>query len=1182
LSNQVIEGQGRDAQLSEQLDHYRATINQAALDLEAIRSSARWKTGHRLIRILEILLLRGDPRLVMDEMANRLKHAQIGCETLNTAAQPGASANNSDIALLREWMGLLDADFRDFLNSMRWRVGNTLVRTIEIGIGRGKPPLATDHLREVLRQATDWAPSGDEDQDIRQFEIWFTQIDRALQDLLASKRWLVGNSLLGAIDRILWRGHRRLVVDHMREVLDYYEAWRGHRHLSADDEDALARFDALAFAPEPGPPCHPRVDVIVPVFNALEDVKRCLASILAHDDGSLTRLIVINDGSDQDTHAWLNQFSQTHEKAHLIEHPVNKGYTQAVNTGLGVSTAPIILILNSDTIVTRGWLVGLLRCLDSDPGIGIVGPLSNAATWQNVPDLYDADHQFANNLLPAGMSPNDMALVVAHASARAYPATPFVNGFCFMFKREVMDAIGVMDQEHFPIGYGEENDYCLRAVKAGYQLRIADDVYVFHAQSKSFGHERRQALSTDGFQALERKHGILFFHAQVSRVKDTRAMDLVRGRIHHSLAIYHQWVDQRPKIPQGIDSKLYLPRHHPLPPVPSEDITVHIIVYSDHPGPELRLTLDALSPSTLAQTRFLHLAADWPPVEQRFQHQALFAGQVHHFSDERGFYAAVKTVMDDIGSAYFCVIRQGVILLPSVVNALLDACASPSGYAAASPVTNRLTGLAIPLSPGGTPLSTNAKLALTHGDCLGVVTPMLDLEVFMLSKQALETVPFPSFANDKTDQSLVRFFVALTKGGFSLGILLSRYAFKVSNGPFAPPRAIEAIASLAQPEDGDNLAHRMTIFKQLMSPWKKALQHSQPRLTTGETVCVLMSTLHLFGGVIVLVNLINQLILTGVDVRVYVLHYDGTPAPGLRLLFDPKPLTDPATLAAELPRAVRILATLWSTVAIAEELVSLIPAARGYYFIQDYETLFYRNNPAEHSLRRAADATYWTPLRKVVTSRWIADQLPAAAKVGPDSIERIPVGIDHSIFPPTERNAIPTDSPPVILAMARPETPRRGFTLLIAALTRVKARHPRVQVHLFGTTSLSQHPIPFTYVDFGIVHSSQLRQVYADANIFVDSSDFQGFGLCPLEAMALGCSCVLTDSGGILEYATHEVNALIVPHQSEALAEAIAVLIEDPALRHRLGAAGVETARAFDCSRTTRDWLQLFARERVH
>lgn len=278
-----------------------------------------------------------------------------------------------------------------------------------------------------------------------------------------------------------------------------------------------------------------RIDIIVPIFNALEDVKDCLKSLSVHTDGFDVRVIVVNDGSDTETSQWLRSYAKDNPIFTLIEHSGNRGYTCAVNTGLKASTAPYVITQNSDTIVTEGWLCGLVRCMKSDSKLGIVGPLSNAATWQNVPNLRDESGSFAVNSLTADLDVNGMSQIVEAVSARIYPRLPFVNGFCFMIRRAVIDAIGYMDEINFPIGYGEENDYCIRAADAGFELAIADDVYVFHAKSKSFGHDRRKVLSAQGTENLRRKHGVGKFTSLVSEVKKTEALDQVRFRIKSAL-----------------------------------------------------------------------------------------------------------------------------------------------------------------------------------------------------------------------------------------------------------------------------------------------------------------------------------------------------------------------------------------------------------------------------------------------------------------------------------------------------------------------------------------------------------------------------------------------------------------------------------------------------------------------
>lgn len=283
-----------------------------------------------------------------------------------------------------------------------------------------------------------------------------------------------------------------------------------------------------------------QVDVVVPVYNALDDVRRCLQSLVAADSGCRLRIILVNDASDADTTLALREFQQAQRGVELIEHPSNLGYTRAVNAGLRATSAPYVVTLNSDTIVTPGWLASMVRCMTSDPRLGIVGPLSNAASWQNVPALYDEEGRFAINALPEGASPEEMARLVAAASQRSYPRLPFVNGFCFMIRREVIHAIGYMDEAGFPSGYGEENDYCIRAADAGFQLAIADDAFVFHAKSRSFGHERRKQLSAQGTETLRRKHGAARFAALVERVKRTADLDRVRARVQAMVDRRHQ------------------------------------------------------------------------------------------------------------------------------------------------------------------------------------------------------------------------------------------------------------------------------------------------------------------------------------------------------------------------------------------------------------------------------------------------------------------------------------------------------------------------------------------------------------------------------------------------------------------------------------------------------------------
>lgn len=249
----------------------------------------------------------------------------------------------------------------------------------------------------------------------------------------------------------------------------------------------------------------PRVEIIVPVYNALRETLDCLCSVRLQTTLPYT-LTVIDDGSELDVAQALSAYRDRNPGLRLIRNETNLGYTRSANLGFAQARADWVVLLNSDTLVTPGWLEGLLACAESDPAIKFVGPLSNAASWQSVPAVLDAGRKFKVNALPSGYTPADMARLVACYSRRAYPRVRLLNGFCTLIHRDTVMALGLLDEQAFPQGYGEENDLCLRAVAAGHQLAIADDVYVYHAKSASFGHARRAMLSKAGGEALQAKH----------------------------------------------------------------------------------------------------------------------------------------------------------------------------------------------------------------------------------------------------------------------------------------------------------------------------------------------------------------------------------------------------------------------------------------------------------------------------------------------------------------------------------------------------------------------------------------------------------------------------------------------------------------------------------------------------
>lgn len=325
-----------------------------------------------------------------------------------------------------------------------------------------------------------------------------------------------------------WRSNK--TITHVEEVHSATES--GERYIGCEFERHLSGLvPHKMYRPSRD---FPFIDVIVPVYNACDDVLLCLSSLIEKTD-LIHRVVVVNDGHDPRTAAMLSAFNERYNHLEVLSNAENLGYTKSVNIGLKHSNANWVVVLNSDTVVSEGWLGKLVNCAMSTESVGMVGPLSNAASWQSVPHIHDNNGDWHLNPIPRGLAVDDIAKKVASLSERAYPDVGVINGFCQLINAKMLDEIGLLDEVAFPVGYGEENDMCARAVKAGYKLLVADDTYVFHAKSKSFGHERRKELAKQGSSALKKKHPDVNWGEITRLVKENPDLVKLRAELVKSL-----------------------------------------------------------------------------------------------------------------------------------------------------------------------------------------------------------------------------------------------------------------------------------------------------------------------------------------------------------------------------------------------------------------------------------------------------------------------------------------------------------------------------------------------------------------------------------------------------------------------------------------------------------------------
>jgi GT2 family glycosyltransferase len=256
--------------------------------------------------------------------------------------------------------------------------------------------------------------------------------------------------------------------------------------------------------------------VIMPIYNAPQELAACLDS-LHRNTPARCEVLLLDDASDDPAvqpllRHWLGRAGpgwSLESQAH------NLGFVATVNRGMQLTRGNVVL-LNSDTVLTPGWVEGLQRCLAADDTIATATPWTNNGEIVSLPVFCQA------NPLPADAAA--IARVIGATGQPAYPEIPTAVGFCMAISRAAIDALGLFDQELFGLGYGEENDFSMRARHAGMRNVLCDDVYVAHVGGRSFA-PRNLRPDASAMQKLLSRHP-----DYLQLIEDFIAADPLAGR----------------------------------------------------------------------------------------------------------------------------------------------------------------------------------------------------------------------------------------------------------------------------------------------------------------------------------------------------------------------------------------------------------------------------------------------------------------------------------------------------------------------------------------------------------------------------------------------------------------------------------------------------------------------------
>jgi len=378
---------------------------------------------------------------------------------------------NKDVETLIHWLEKLDHGISELLKSWRWKVGNSLGEIRRRLLFQRPVPMASDLIVDTFRIFHAWK---------KNFKEFNSQCNglttlRTLSPLIPvqSSDSLSAESTYApfAVKSPRVSGFDLSPQRKLAKQPSFLSGRWDHSSI----ERIISMSEALR-----------KITVIIPIFNAHNDVVKCLNSVRQNTNKDVCILLINDCSTDDRIGPLLREFSM-YENVKVLHNPNNMGFVRTVNRGLEQCQGDVI-ILNSDTVVGPRWIEKLFLCAYFSDDVATVTAISNAAGAFSFPEIG------VENSVPLWLTHDEVSRIISKESMKSYPECPTGNGFCMYIRRDVIDQIGLFDEERFQQGYGEENDFCLRARKVGWRHLIDDSNFVFHKRSASYGIEKQNLM----------------------------------------------------------------------------------------------------------------------------------------------------------------------------------------------------------------------------------------------------------------------------------------------------------------------------------------------------------------------------------------------------------------------------------------------------------------------------------------------------------------------------------------------------------------------------------------------------------------------------------------------------------------------------------------------------------------
>lgn len=266
------------------------------------------------------------------------------------------------------------------------------------------------------------------------------------------------------------------------------------------------------------------VDIVVPVFNGLNLLKSLVVNLsntkIAH------KVYFVDDCSTDDAvPAFLRELCESDPRYQLVSAKENGGFVKSVNLGLSFTAGDVVL-LNTDVQLPPLWLERLIAPLLLDDKVASATPFTNSGTICSFPRFLE------NNELAFGLDVAEIDSIFSHFHP-IYNEVPTGVGFCMACSRNALNAVGFLDSDTYGRGFGEENDWCQSAIKAGFKNVMVENLFVFHNHGATFQSDEKVALIEDHLKKLNKRfpnyNGDVARYCEANPLKELRSFAYARA-----------------------------------------------------------------------------------------------------------------------------------------------------------------------------------------------------------------------------------------------------------------------------------------------------------------------------------------------------------------------------------------------------------------------------------------------------------------------------------------------------------------------------------------------------------------------------------------------------------------------------------------------------------------------------